>query len=154
MVSERETTQFDSQSIGLGGEEEEDAASGDLELKEDPFLGVGGGGPVGTQVGLQQVPGLLRRRLTRGRLHPETQRHDAITPLRRRLPLRRRQRRRLHQLRLVSLPAPHSLASSPVKTEGLEQDDYPATVGLGFEVRNWTEAYSPFGLLYYKYAFD
>lgn len=30
-----------------------------LKLKEDPFLGVGGGGPVGAQVGLQHVPRLL-----------------------------------------------------------------------------------------------
>lgn len=58
------------------------------ELEQDPLLGVGGGGPVGTQVRLQHIGRLLRRRLARRRLHPETQRPDTISPLRRCLPLR------------------------------------------------------------------
>lgn len=52
-----------------------------VELEEDPLLGVGGGGPVGAEVGLQHVGGLLPRRLAGTRLHPETQSHAAVAPL-------------------------------------------------------------------------
>lgn len=51
-----------------------------VELEEDPLLGVGGGGPVGAEVGLQHVGGLLPRRLAGTRLHPETQSHAAVAP--------------------------------------------------------------------------
>lgn len=34
-----------------------------LELEEDPLLGVGGGGPVGSKVGVENVGGLLGRGL-------------------------------------------------------------------------------------------
>lgn len=40
-----------------------------VELEEDPLLGVGGGGPVGAEVGLQHASRLLPRRLAGARLH-------------------------------------------------------------------------------------
>lgn len=42
-----------------------------MELEEDPLLGVGGGGPMGAEIGVEDMGGLLGRRLAGHGLHLE-----------------------------------------------------------------------------------
>lgn len=49
----------------------------DVEFKKNPLLGVGGGGPMSTEVGVEDMESFLRRRFSRRGFHLERKRLHA-----------------------------------------------------------------------------